>query len=572
MPESIRDTYNRWVNNISGDLLEELISVKDDESAINERFYRRLKFGTGGLRGVIGVGTNRMNVHTVGLASQALADWLNCGNSAVSGKSVAIAYDSRNKSEEFSKTTACVLAANGIRVYLFSCLTPTPMLSYAVRELGCSAGVVITASHNPAKYNGYKCYGADGCQLTDKSAGEVETYSDRLDIFDDVKSGDFDELLEQDIIRYIDERLTKKYLNRVLACAAEPQAARKAGLRVVYTPLCGTGNKPVREILRRIGVDVRVVTEQEQPDGTFPRCPRPNPENREAFDAALELAEELIKKNEAADLLLATDPDCDRVGIAVRDTADGGKYTLMSGNEVGALMLNYLLSRRKENGTLPEKPRAVKTIVTTALAERICKEYDCELITCLTGFKYIGEIIGELEKNGEEESFILGFEESYGYLGGTYARDKDAVYASMIICEMAAYYKSLGKTLYDVMRELYERYGYYINSQISTEFEGQAGAERISEIMTKLREDKPNIIENIKVVEVFDYLGAAAESANLPKSNIIEFICADSSVLTVRPSGTEPKIKFYLTAAGATPELSRQRIDELSRFIQAIVN
>ncbi|MCL2108176.1 MAG: phospho-sugar mutase [Oscillospiraceae bacterium] len=555
---TVNEIYRVWCEKASGDLGEELRSIAGNDAEINERFYRMLEFGTGGLRGVIGAGTNRMNVHTVALAAQGMADWLLAKGGT---PSVAIGRDSRNKSDVFAETAACVLAANGVQVYYFREIQPTPMLSFAVRELKCSAGIVIPASHNPAQYNGFKCNGADGCQFTDKNAREVEAVMAGLDVFDDVKLGfSFDEFVEQGKIKYISDELIEKYLGCVQACQVEREAARSADLRVVYTPLCGAGNKPVREILRRIGVHVTVVSEQEEPNGDFPRCPKPNPEIREAFLAAEEVAAELMQKGEPADLLIATDPDCDRVGIEV---LRNGNYVPMTGNEVGALMLDYLLSRRRANGTLPLNPVAVKTIVTTALADEICREYGCELRSCLTGFKYIGEIITNLELEGQENRFVMGFEESYGYLAGTYARDKDAVVGAMLISEMAAYYKLQGKTLLDVMQELYSKYGYYLHKQLNMDFEGQAGMERIMAIMTGLRENKPAEIAGIEVVAHRDY---AENIHGLPLANVIEFLCKDGSILTARPSGTEPKIKFYLTAAGQTLQLSQQRIAEIAEY------
>ncbi|MCL2486153.1 MAG: phospho-sugar mutase [Oscillospiraceae bacterium] len=565
--------YERWLATVEGDLLGELESIKGDNDAISDRFFRPLGFGTGGLRGVIGAGTNRMNIHTVGLATQALADWMGHTGSA------AIAYDSRDKSDVFAKAAACVLAANGVTAHIFGELQPTPALSYAVRKLGCGAGVVITASHNPSIYNGYKCYGPDGCQMTDNSAGEVEEAMAGLDIFDDVKFGgfgdlnkNFDDLMSRGLIKFIPDDFIEGYLDEVQKSQVEPDAAREAGLSVIYTPLCGAGNVPVRKILARIGVEAVVVPEQEHPDGDFPRCPFPNPEIREAFDAALELAEFRRLHEMTADLLLATDPDADRVGIAVWD---GGKYRLMSGNEVGALMLHYLLSRRNERGTLPEKPVAVRSIVTSAIADRIAADYGCELRVCLTGFKYIGEIMTELEKAGEESRFVLGYEESYGYLTGNYARDKDAVLGAMIICEMAAFYKLGGKTLLDVMEEIYGRYGCYAHRQVNKSFEGESGMRQMTGIMQDLREHKPaEIADGVKVVGWCDYLeskrarGGESFVIDLPKSNVLEFECADGSILTARPSGTEPKIKFYLTAAGDSHESSKARLDRMETYVR----
>jgi len=431
---TVNELYELWLTKVDdSELLAELKAAAGNAEEINDRFFQTLAFGTGGLRGVIGAGTNRMNIYTVGLASQALAAWvLENGKS----KSVAIGYDSRIKSDVFARTAAAVLAANGVKVYIYPELVPTPCVSWAVRELGCDSGIVITASHNPAKYNGFKCYAPEGYQMTDEGAAQIEALMRSFDIFDDVKRGDFEQLLAEGTIEYIGQEVMDKFLDAVASAAVNPGICKGSGMKVIYTPLCGTGNKPVRAILERIGVeDVTVVACQELPDGNFPRAPFPNPEIREAFEAALELTETV-----PADLLLATDPDCDRVGIAVRN--EQGEYELLSGNETGALMLDYVLSQRAAKGTLPEAPLAVKTIVTSVLAEKIAAAYGVELRNVLTGFKYIGEIVTDLEKEGKADRFVMGYEESYGYLFGSHVRDKDAVVASMMICEMAAYYKS----------------------------------------------------------------------------------------------------------------------------------
>ena len=443
----VNEKYKLWCEKAVGDpdLIKELERIDGNSEAISDAFYKDLEFGTGGLRGVIGAGTNRMNIYTVGKASQGLAAYV---NSVSQNGRIAVAYDSRIKSDLFAKTAAAIFAANGIKVYIYKELMPTPMLSFAVRRLKCDAGVVVTASHNPAKYNGYKAYGPDGCQLGLEAADYVLSIMNKVDIFDDVKTIDFDTAVAEGKIEYIGEDIIEEYLNCVLACRVAPEADVKS-LNVIYTPLHGSGNKPVRSILKKIGVtDVTVVPEQELPDGNFPTAPYPNPEIRQAFECALKLADEL-----KPELLLATDPDCDRVGIAVRD---GEEYKLLSGNDVGALLLDFVLARRKENGTLPENPLAVKTIVTTELCRKIAEGYGCELVDVLTGFKFIGEQITMLEANGEENRFVFGFEESYGYLGGTYVRDKDAVIASMLICEMVAYYKAQGKNLIEVLDGLYK--------------------------------------------------------------------------------------------------------------------
>lgn len=543
--------YRLWCEKAvkDADIIKELDRIKDNEEAISDAFYKDLEFGTGGLRGIIGAGTNRMNVYTVGKASQGLAEYVNSVNKK--GK-IAIAYDSRIKSELFARTAASVFAANGIKVYIYKELMPTPMLSYAVRKLGCNAGVVITASHNPAKYNGYKAYGPDGCQLGLDAAQYVLSIMNKVDIFDDVKSVDFETAVNDNKIKFIKENVIEDYLNCVLACRVEPNADVKS-LKVIYSPLHGTGNKPVRKILEKIGVEkVTVVPEQELPDGNFPTAPYPNPEIKQAFECALKLAESV-----KPDLLLATDPDCDRVGIAI----DAGKeYKLLSGNDVGALLLDFVLSRRKENGTLPNNPIAVKTIVTTELCKKIADNYECEIIDVLTGFKFIGEQITKLEEKGEENRFVFGMEESYGYLGGSYVRDKDAVIASMLICEMAAFYKEKGLLLTDVLEGLYKKYGYYFCSQKSFTCEGESGMKQIAGIMEVLRNNIPKSIADEKVVRADDYEKSLSfnlengekSKIELPISNVLCYILADGSSLIVRPSGTEPKIKIYLSAVGKT--------------------
>ena len=549
----VNEKYQLWCEKAVADpdLVKELESMKDDRAAISDAFYKDLEFGTGGLRGVIGAGTNRMNIYTVGKASQGLAAYV---NSVKQNGKIAVAYDSRIKSELFARTAASVFAANGIKVYIYKELMPTPMLSYAVRRLGCDAGVVVTASHNPAKYNGYKAYGSDGCQLGLEAADYVLSIMNKVDIFDEVKTVDFDTAVKNGSIEFIGDDVIEDYLNCVLACRVAPEADVKS-LKVIYTPLHGSGNKPVRSILRKIGVkNVTVVPEQELPNGNFPTAPYPNPEIRQAFECALKLAETL-----KPDLLLATDPDCDRVGIAVNT---GDDYKLLSGNDVGALLLDFVLSRRKANGTLPKKPIAVKTIVTTELCRKIAADYGCELRDVLTGFKFIGEQITQLEEKCEENRFVFGFEESYGYLGGTYVRDKDAVIASMLICEMVAFYKAKGLLLTDVLEELYKKYGYYFCSQKSFTCEGESGMKRIAGIMDTLRSETPAEIAGERVVRADDYEKSVSRNLEngteskitLPVSNVLCYYMADGSSLIVRPSGTEPKIKLYIGSVGVTEE------------------
>lgn len=548
--KAMMDNYARWKQRAieDPDLLDELKSIAGQDEEILDRFYRELAFGTGGLRGVIGAGENRMNIYTVRKATQGLADYLNASGSE---NAVAISFDSRIKSPLFAREAARVLAANGIKVHIFDELEPTPVLSFAVRSLHCQAGIMITASHNPAKYNGYKCYGADGCQMTDADANAVTAYIRKVEIFDGVKVADYSEAVRDGRIQVIGPELLEDFLQHVAGEQLRPGICHEVPLSVVYTPLNGTGNKPVREMLHRIGVSaLAVVPEQEKPDGNFPTAPYPNPEIRQAFACALKLAETV-----KPDLLLATDPDCDRVGIAVLDSGD---YTLMTGNEVGCLLLNYVLTTRAELGTLPEHPVTVKTIVTSDLVLRIAEKFGCEVREVLTGFKYIGEQIGLLEKEGHPERYVFGFEESYGYLSGTYVRDKDGVNASMLICEMAAYYKKQGKSLLDVLDALYAEFGVYRHILINAEFEGAEGMATMHKLMESLRENRPQEIAGLAVTRFSDYLASrsvdmrtGAETVlTLPKSNVLVFGLEDGAGVIVRPSGTEPKIKAYVTATG----------------------
>ena len=563
--------YKLWREKATADpdLQKELIEIEGDADGVTDRFYKDLEFGTGGLRGVIGAGTNRMNVYTVGKATQGLADHV---NSVTDKGSVAIAYDSRIKSDLFARTAASVLAANGITVHIYKELMPTPMLSFAVRQLGCTAGIVVTASHNPAKYNGYKAYGPDGCQLTLDDSEHVLSLIEKVDVFEGVKTMDFEEAVAAGKIRYIGEEVIEAYLDKVASRSVHPEALRDGDLKVIYTPLHGTGNKPVRAILDRMGVaNVTVVPEQELPDGRFPTAPFPNPEIRQAFECALKLAETV-----RPDLLLATDPDCDRVGIAVRR---GGEYVLMSGNEVGAMLLNYILSERTALGTMPKDPIAVKTIVSTDICNAIAKKYNCQIIDVLTGFKFIGEQIGLLEQKGEEERFVFGFEESYGYLAGSYVRDKDAVIASMLICEMAAFYKGQGKSLLDVMDGLYTAFGMHLNTQKSFTCEGVTGMERMKEIMDDLRKNPPAAIGSYKTLRVLDYetsketdmVTGAVSPITLPQSNVLSYKLADGAGVIIRPSGTEPKIKVYLSAIGADRAVAEAVAEKLGDDMSRIM-
>lgn len=557
----INALYNEWLQKATGDadLIAELEAIKGNDDEILDRFYRSLEFGTAGLRGVIGAGTNRMNIYTVGRATQGLADFL---NKNYENPSVAIGYDSRIKSEYFSREAAEVLAANGIKVYIYDELEPTPCLSYAIRHFHTSSGIILTASHNPAKYNGYKCYNPKGYQMTDEEAEETYGFIQKVDYFTDIKKVDFDKAVEDGMIEYIGQDVIETFLDEVQKQCINPDIVKQADLKVIYSPLNGTGNKPVRRILDRIGVkNVYVVPEQEKPDGNFPTCPFPNPEIKQVFELGLEM-----NKNIGADLLLATDPDCDRVGIAVPDKT--GELVLMSGNEVGAMLLNYILSQKKEKGILPETAIAVKSFVSTDIAEVIAKKYNCTFKNLLTGFKYIGELITNLEEQGRADDFVMGFEESYGYLAGTHARDKDAVVASMLICEMAAFYKTQGMNLVDVMNSLYDEFGYYSNVVESYTFEGAAGMEKMASIMDGLRSNPPKEIAGMPVVSISDYKtstvtytdSSPSERIDLPKSNVLAFSLENGNKVIVRPSGTEPKIKAYITAIGT----DRQSADELA--------
>ena len=561
----INETYKLWKEKAVSDpdLIKELIEIEGKEELISDAFYKNLEFGTAGLRGVIGAGTNRMNIYTVGQATQGLAAYV---NSITENGTVAIAYDSRIKSEEFAKTTASVFAANGIKVYIYPELAPTPMLSFAVRRLKCDAGVVITASHNPAKYNGYKAYAPDGSQLGPDAADYVLSIMQSVDIFEGVKYCDFDKAVKEGKIEYIGQDIINEYLDNVAAQRIEPDAD-VSDLRVVYTPLNGAGNKPVRAILKRMGVEnVFIVPEQENPDGNFPTTPFPNPEFEQTFECALKLAE-----TTNPDLLLATDPDSDRVGIAANVN---GKFKLFTGNDVGALLLNYILERKTEKGTLPKNPVAVKTIVSTELCQKIADFYGCTLINVLTGFKFIGEQITILAEKGEQDRYILGFEESYGYLAGDYARDKDAVVASMLICEMVAFYKTQGKNLEDVLNSIYDKFGFYASAQRSFTCEGQSGMARIASIMENLHNSPITELGGKKIVKISDYelsltkdLKTGEETKiTLPKSNVISFTFEDDSYIIVRPSGTEPKIKLYLGAVGSDKKSADEQLDILVKI------
>lgn len=567
----INALYSLWLKKavLDPDLKTELESIKGNEDEILDRFYKNLEFGTGGLRGVIGAGTNRLNVYTVSQATQGLANYL---NKNFKEPSVAIAYDSRIKSDKFAEAAAGVLAANGIKVYIYPELMPTPMLSFAVRRLHCSSGIVITASHNPSKYNGYKCYDSRGFQMTDEAAAETYEYIKNVDVFTGVKRMDFDDALAEDMVDFIEDWVKDEFTEAVLSKSLNKKLVASSDIKVLYTPLHGTGNKPVRRVLKKLGVkELEVVKTQEKPDGTFTTCPYPNPEIRQVFEEGLKETE-----NFKADLIIATDPDCDRVGIAV---LDGGEYKLMTGNEVGAMLSEYLLSTLKARGELPEKPVLIKTIVTTPLIRDIANAYGAELYDLLTGFKYIGECITELEEKGEADRYVLGMEESYGYLAGTHVRDKDGVVAAMLVTEMAAFCKTEGKTLWQYMESIYEKYGYYFNELDNYAFEGASGMKKMADMMENLRNNVPAEISGSKVVWVGDYkkgttldlVSGASGKTGLPSSNVLSYRCENGSTAIVRPSGTEPKIKIYITAKESSRKKAAAEVKNISEAMKGIL-
>ena len=544
-----KDEYRRWCRQVKEDyLLEELNAIKDNDREIEDRFLLNLEFGTAGLRGVLGAGTNRMNIYTVAKATQGLANYL---LSEEEHPKVAISYDSRNRSREFAKISARVLAANGIKVYIYSTLMPVPMLSFAVRNTGSSAGIMVTASHNPAKYNGYKVYGPDGCQMTSESADKVLGEINKLDIFKDIKKVDFEKALEEKTIEYTPDSVINAYYEWCLGQMMRKDIFKKEPLQLVYTPLNGAGNLPVRHVLKTAGLEnISVVKEQEMPNGNFPTCPYPNPEIKEAMALGLEQA-----KREKADILIATDPDCDRVGIAVKEAGD---YIMLTGNQVGILLVDYIAKTRKELGTLPENPILVKSIVTSSLADRVAKSHGVETVNVLTGFKYIGDTIKKLEEKGEKDRFILGFEESYGYLVGTEVRDKDAVVATLIICEMAAYYRSIGSSVYKALQEIYQKFSFYLNKVDSYTFEGLRGMDKMKEIMSALRANplmklgdyEVEAREDYKTLVHKDEKTGRVTDIKLPSSNILIYMLQGGHQVIIRPSGTEPKIKVYYSIKG----------------------
>ena len=562
MREWITAEYDRWLKygRENQELIEELLEMKAQEEKIQDAFYKNLEFGTGGLRGILGAGTNRMNVYTVAKASQGLADYVN-EKFSEEQRSIAVSYDSRIHSKDFAETAAQVFAANGIQVYIYDELMPTPCLSFAVRELGCAAGVMVTASHNPGEYNGYKVYGADGCQITTEAAKEIYEKIEKNDIFTQVSQISLEEAKDNHKVNYIPAAVYEKFLQCVQeqSVLGEKEEIDK-NVSIVYSPLNGTGLKPVLDSLKRAGYgQITVVKEQEKPDGRFPTCPYPNPEIREAMSLGMGYA-----KKVHADLLLATDPDCDRVGIAVVNPK--GEYQLLSGNETGLLLLDYICSQKMIHAAMPEHPVLVKTIVTTDLAEKIADKYGVQTVNVLTGFKFIGEQIGLLEKEGRKSDYIFGFEESYGYLSGTYVRDKDGVNASVLICEMFAFYKTKGVNLLDKLQELYAEHGYCMNQLHTYKFQGEEGMHRMENIMEQLRNGAFSL-KTGTIKEVLDYKTGIG---NLPKSNVIKMVLENGSTLVVRPSGTEPKLKIYTSILGSDQESVKQVDEEIVRSIEKL--
>lgn len=555
------DEYKRWLsaNLIDFDLHAELASIENDEEAIKERFAVSLKFGTAGLRGTLGAGTNRMNIWVVRQATQGVADWVKTQGGT---QTVAISYDSRLKGWTFAKDAAAVLAANGINVRLYDELMPVPALSFATRYYHCNAGIMITASHNPAKYNGFKAYGPDGCQMTDDAAAIVYDQIQKTDVLTGAKYISFAEGVEKGLIQFVGEDCKEALYQATEARQVRPGLCKTAGLKLVYSPLNGTGLVPVTRVLSDIGItDITIVPEQEYPNGYFTTCSYPNPEIYEALEKGLELA-----KKVGADLMLATDPDADRVGIAMK--CPDGSYELVSGNEMGVLLLDYICAGRIEKGTMPKNPVAVKSIVSTPLADLVAKHYGVELRHTLTGFKWIGDQIAQLEANGEEERFIFGFEESYGYLAGSYVRDKDAVVGSMLICEMAAYYRSIGSSIKQRLEEIYAQYGRFLNQVDSFEFAGLSGMDKMAGIMNTLRTNPPEEFAGRKVVSVTDY--NKPEETGLPKANVLIFGLEDGATVVVRPSGTEPKIKTYFTTLGKDLAEAQKEKDELAAVLKPL--
>lgn len=569
-----KETYKKWLNSqyVDEETKEELRKIQD-EKEIEDRFYQELEFGTGGLRGVIGAGSNRLNNYTVGKATQGLADYINKNYSGE--KSVSIAYDSRNKSKEFADRAASVLCANGISVNLFESLRPTPVLSFTVKHLKSKAGIVITASHNPKQYNGYKVYNEDAGQVTDKAAKEILDCITALEDFSCVKSMDLEEAKKSKLLNIIGENVDKVYIEKVKDLTIRKELVEKyaKGLKIIYTPIHGSGNIPVRRVLKELGYEnVNVVKEQEKPDGNFPTAPYPNPEQPSVFKLALEMAKEV-----KPDVIFGTDPDCDRIGIVVKDSE--GEYKVLTGNQTGVLLTNYIVSSLKELKELPKNGVVIKTIVTSEMARKIADDYNIETLDVLTGFKYIGEKIKEFE-NTKSNTYLFGFEESYGCLAGTFVRDKDAVIGAMLVCEMVLYYKNKGLSLFDALTELYNKYGYYKETLVSLELQGKEGQEKIQKALEHLRTSMKKEVGGVKISKAFDYklsiekniLEGSSKKIELPKSNVLKFILEDGSWFVVRPSGTEPKMKVYMSVIGKSQVDADDKSDKFNKSVMEIIN
>lgn len=555
------EEYKRWLaaDLQDADLSPELRKIQGNDEEIKDRFAVSLQFGTAGLRGVLGAGTNRMNIYVVAQATQGLANWVKTQGGT---QTVAISFDTRLKSDVFSKTAAGVLAANGLKVRIYDAAMPVPALSFATRYYNCNAGIMVTASHNPAKYNGYKAYGPDGCQMPDQAADVVYNEIQKIDVLNGAQQISFAQGVEDGLIRFVGDDCKKAFYEAIEACQVRPGLAATSGLKLVYSPLNGSGLVPVTQVLKDIGItDITIVPEQEYPNGYFTTCSYPNPEIYAALESGLKLAKECD-----ADLMLATDPDADRVGIAMK--CPDGTYELVTGNEMGALLLDYICAGRIEKGTMPKDPVAVMSLVSTPLAKAIAKHYNVELCSVLTGFKWIGDQILNLEKNHQEDRFIFGFEESYGYLAGSYVRDKDAVVASMLICEMAAYYRANGSSIKQRLEEIYSQYGRYFNKTDSFEFPGLSGMDKMAGIMTQLRQEPPTTIGAHKIAKAVDF--KKSEETGLPPANVLLYELENGATVIIRPSGTEPKIKAYFTTLGKDLAEAQAQKDELAAAVEPI--
>ena len=566
-----KEKYNEWINSdiISEEIKDELKNIKD-EKEIEDRFYKDLDFGTGGLRGIIGAGSNRMNIYTVSKATQGFANYL---NESFENPSVAVAYDSRNMSKEFATAAALTLCANGVKVFLYESLRPTPVLSFAVRHLNCKGGIVVTASHNPKQYNGYKVYDEFGGQVTDEKANKIISLVNDVKDFSMIKNMSEEEALNKGLLVYIGEDVDKAYIDEVknLTIRKELVKENAKDLKIIYTPIHGSGNIPVRRVLSELGYsNVKVVKEQEEPNGNFPTAPYPNPEMPQVFELALEMA-----KQESPDIIFGTDPDCDRIGVVVKES--NGEFKVLTGNQTGLLLTHYVLSALKETNSLPENGVVIKTIVTTEGARKIAEDFGIELMDVLTGFKYIGEKIREFRESGDKK-YLFGFEESYGYLAGEFVRDKDAVIASMLIAEMTLYYKEQGMSLYEALIKLYEKYGFYKETLISIELEGKEGQEKIASCIDALRNSSIESVDGVKISTKLDYKLSVEESngvkseIKLPKSNVLKYILEDGSSFVVRPSGTEPKMKIYLAVKGSSLENAESEIERFKSKVMDIIN